>query len=52
MGYRPMEGIRVPMASSVFPIYKVIVYPKPRIPAFVSKKPEKGWLFVDEVFFN
>jgi hypothetical protein len=35
-----------------FKYYKIIAKPNSKLPEFISKKREKGWLFVDEVIFN
>jgi hypothetical protein len=42
--------IKVPPGSGRY--YKLIARPVAKVPAWLSKKPEKGWLFVDEVIFN
>lgn len=47
-----VEGVRVPLPQTTHAYYKIVATPVPRLPEFISKKPEKGWLFVDEVFFN
>lgn len=47
-----VEGIRVPLRGVSYPYYKIVATPTPRLPVFISKKQEKGWLFIDEVFFN
>jgi hypothetical protein len=42
--------IKVPPGSGRY--YKLIARPVAKVPSWLSKKPEKGWLFVDEVIFN
>ena len=47
-----VKGIefKIPPASGRY--YKLIAQPVAKVPKWISAKPEKGWLFVDEVIFN
>ena len=51
-GPRCVKGIVFDVAPSNYKIFKVIAQPVAKVPVWVSKKPEKGWVFVDEVIFN
>lgn len=46
------EAIVFQLEGKSFNYYKVIARPVAKLPEFISKKREKGWLFVDEVIFN
>jgi len=46
------EGVEVEIPSSDFAFYKIVAKPLARLPAFRNAKKEKGWLMVDEIFFN
>lgn len=47
-----VKGLQMPVPAGSGPYYKIVARPLPKVPVWVSKKPEKGWLFVDEVVFN
>ncbi len=51
-GPRVVKGIVFQFAASTYPYFKLIAQPVVKVPVWVSKKPEKGWVFVDEVIFN
>jgi uncharacterized membrane protein len=46
-----VDRIAIPLDGAEFIYYKLIVTPLPKLPTWFSKKGEKGWFFVDEVFF-
>ena len=52
--YGPLyvKGIVFNIKSPNHKFFKIIAQPVARVPVWVSKKPEKGWVFVDEVIFN
>ncbi len=43
--------ISIPLDGGPYKYYKVMASPIPVLPKWFSKKPEKGWVFVDEMFF-
>jgi uncharacterized membrane protein len=47
-----IEGATVEIPPSKFACYKIVAKPLSKLPAFRKEKKEKGWLMVDEVFFN
>jgi hypothetical protein len=56
---RQMEGTRVevisiPLKTSARDLkyYKLIINPVPKLPAWHSGKGQKGWIFLDEIFFQ
>jgi uncharacterized membrane protein len=53
-GYDPVriEGATVDLPSTGFKYYKLVAKPLAKLPAFRNKKKDKGWLMVDEIFFN
>jgi len=52
-GYRSqsMQALDVPFESSTYSYYKIVARPVSKLPAWHRSKGEKGWFFVDEVFF-
>ena len=52
-GYRPqsMEAIGVSFDSSTHEYYKIVAKPVSKLPLWHGGKGQKGWFFVDEVFF-
>ncbi len=52
-GYRPqsMESIGVSFDSSTYEYYKIVAKPVSKLPLWHGGKGQKGWFFVDEVFF-
>ncbi|MBS1544063.1 MAG: chitobiase/beta-hexosaminidase C-terminal domain-containing protein [Bacteroidetes bacterium] len=50
-GTNQNEGIVVPLGTS-YTTYKVIAQPLNKLPAFRKAPKDKGWLMVDEIFFN
>ncbi|HTF19850.1 MAG TPA: c-type cytochrome domain-containing protein [Chryseolinea sp.] len=46
-----VDRVAIPLDGEEFIFYKLIATPLPKLPAWFSKKGEKGWFFVDEVFF-
>ena len=46
-----VDRVSVPLDGASFSYYKLVVTPLPKLPAWFSKKGEKGWFFTDEVFF-
>jgi uncharacterized membrane protein len=47
-----VKGIEFAVPPGSGRYYKLIAQPVARVPKWISKKPDKGWLFVDEVIFN
>jgi hypothetical protein len=46
------EGTLVEFPPSNYKVFKLVATPLARLPEFRNEKKEKGWLMVDEVFFN
>ena len=53
------DGVRVDVISIDLPeadrnhkFYKLVVNPVPKLPAWHQGKGQKGWIFLDEIFFN
>lgn len=46
-----VERIAIPLSQEVYREYKIIATPIPKLPTWFSKGGEKGWFFVDEIFF-
>jgi hypothetical protein len=53
-GYDPIriEGTTVSLPPTGFKYYKLVAKPLAKLPAFRKNKKDKGWLMVDEIFFN
>lgn len=53
MAYRPqsMEALAIAFESSSHSYYKVVAKPVNKLPLWHGGKGQKGWFFVDEVFF-
>jgi hypothetical protein len=47
-----IEVIQIPVGENKFKHYKVIVNPVAKLPAWHPGKGQKGWIFMDEIFFN
>jgi hypothetical protein len=47
-----IEGATVDVPASTFACYKIVARPLSKLPEFRKEKKQKGWLMVDEVFFN
>lgn len=47
-----IEGAAVDIPESSFRCYKIVARPLSKLPEFRKEKKQKGWLMVDEVFFN
>jgi hypothetical protein len=47
-----VEALIIPLANSTFAYYKLVCKPVSKLPKWHSGKGDKGWFFVDEVFFN
>jgi hypothetical protein len=47
-----IEGFSFDLSATGFEYYKLIAHPLSRLPEFRKEKKEKGWLMVDEIFFN
>ena len=47
-----IEGANVKIPTSNFKIYKFVAKTLTKLPDFRKAPKEKGWLMVDEVFFN
>lgn len=46
-----VDRVAIPLDGNSFKYYKLIATPIPKLPEWFSKRGEKGWFFVDEVFF-
>lgn len=47
-----VEGIKIDIGPSMFKYYKIIAKNVSKLPAWHQGKGDKGWLFIDEIFFN
>ncbi len=47
-----IAGLNVSFTPSQYKCYKVVAIPVAKLPAWHQGKGDKGWVFVDEVFFN
>ena len=47
-----IEGSTVAFPGSKFSCYKIVARPLTKLPAFRKAPKDKGWLMVDEIFFN
>ena len=47
-----VEGIKIDIEPSAHKYYKIIAKNVPKLPAWHPGKGDKGWFFIDEVFFN
>jgi hypothetical protein len=47
-----IEGASIAIPESSFACYKIVAKPLSKLPEFRNEKKQKGWLMVDEVFFN
>lgn len=52
-GYGPNQvcGLEIPIESGAYRFVKVVAEPVKKLPAWHAGKGDKGWVFVDEVFF-
>ncbi|MGC3947666.1 MAG: FN3 associated domain-containing protein [Chryseolinea sp.] len=46
-----VDRLAIPLDGTEYNRYKLVATPLPKLPTWFSKKGEKGWFFVDEVFF-
>lgn len=46
------EGIKIDIPGSAFKRYKIVAKNVPKLPKWHPGKGEKGWVFIDEIFFN
>lgn len=46
-----VDRVAIPLDGNEFTYYKIIATPLPKLPTWFSKRGEKGWFFVDEIFF-
>jgi hypothetical protein len=46
------EGIKIEIPQSSFGCYKIVVKNISRLPSWHPGKGDKGWVFIDEIFFN
>lgn len=46
-----MQALDIPFKSSTYSYYKVVARPVAKLPLWHNGKGQKGWFFVDEVFF-
>ena len=47
-----VEGIKIDLKPTTFKYYKIVAKNLLKLPSWHPGKGEKGWFFVDEVFFN
>ncbi len=47
-----VDALIIPLTNERKSYYKIIVKPVGKLPAWHSGKGQKGWFFVDEIFFN
>lgn len=47
-----VEGIKLDIGPSAYKCFKIIATNVSKLPAWHPGKGDKGWLFIDEVFFN
>jgi hypothetical protein len=47
-----MEVISLPLRGAAYAYYKIVLNPVPKLPKWHRGKGDKGWIFVDEIFFN
>ncbi len=47
-----VDALIIPLVEANYAYYKIIAKPIKKLPAWHSGKGQKGWFFVDEVFFN
>jgi hypothetical protein len=47
-----VEGIKIDIEPSTFKYYKIIAKNVAKLPPWHPGKGDKGWLFIDEIFFN
>lgn len=47
-----VEGIKIDIEPAAYKYYKIIAKNLPKLPAWHRGKGDKGWFFIDEVFFN
>src|SRR5688572_1530951 len=47
-----VEGIKIDLEPSVFRCYKIVAKNLLKLPSWHPGKGNKGWFFVDEIFFN
>ena len=47
-----VEGIKIDIGPTAYKYYKIIAKNIPKLPAWHPGKGDKGWFFIDEVFFS
>lgn len=47
-----LDTIIIPLENNTATVFKIVVQPVPKLPAWHSGKGQKGWIFIDEIFFN
>ena len=47
-----VEGIKIDIEPAAYKYYKIIAKNLPKLPKWHPGKGDKGWFFIDEVFFN
>ncbi|MBL7857130.1 MAG: chitobiase/beta-hexosaminidase C-terminal domain-containing protein [Cyclobacteriaceae bacterium] len=47
-----VDGFTLPIGKTNYSFYKVIAFPVVKLPDWHPGKGDKGWVFIDEVFFN
>jgi uncharacterized membrane protein len=46
------EGIKIDIPGSGYRVYKLVIRNVQKLPTWHPGKGEKGWIFIDEIFFN
>jgi len=47
-----IEGLKIDIPQSNYKCYKIVAKNVSKLPAWHPGKGEKGWIFIDEIFFN
>ena len=47
-----VEGVNIDIPNSTYSWYKIVAQPVMRLPSWHRGSGDKGWVFIDEVFFN
>ena len=45
-------GLQIPFAQGSYKMIKLVIKPVSKLPVWHLGKGQKGWFFVDEIFFN
>lgn len=47
-----IEGIIITLPAGAYPCYKIVANPVSKLPPWHPGKGDRGWFFIDEIFFN